>query len=319
MTPPPGRRSRQADPVTFRGESAVYVEGPWSHRAVSANGTRLHVAESGDGPLVLLLHGFPEFWWTWREQLATLAAAGYRAVAPDLRGYGGSDKPPRGYDLVTAASDAAGLVRALGEANAVVVGHDWGGLVAWTMAAYYPKVVRRLARHLDGAPAADAVLDRHRPAGPGPPQRLRVRLPGARAPRAQPGPGSRPAGRARCCVPGPGRAGRTRKPSGATGPRCASPRWPIRRWSTTAGSSAPGSARTASATPSGCAPPSRPPPCTCRARWTPACCPPPRAAPGGTLTARTAGACSTGRPLPARGAAGALRPRAPRLAGGPRT
>jgi pimeloyl-ACP methyl ester carboxylesterase len=131
--------------VTFRGDAAVYVEGPWSHRAVSANGTRLHVAESGDGPLVLLLHGFPEFWWTWREQLATLAAAGYRAVAPDLRGYGGSDKPPRGYDLVTAASDAAGLIRALGEANAVVIGHDWGGLVAWTMAAYYPKVVRRLA------------------------------------------------------------------------------------------------------------------------------------------------------------------------------
>jgi pimeloyl-ACP methyl ester carboxylesterase len=131
--------------MTLRGDAAVYVEGPWSHRAVSANGTRLHVAESGDGPLVLLLHGFPQFWWTWREQLATLSAAGYRVVAPDLRGYGGSDKPPRGYDLVTAASDAAGLIRALGEANAVVVGHDWGGLVAWTMAAYYPKVVRRLA------------------------------------------------------------------------------------------------------------------------------------------------------------------------------
>ncbi len=130
--------------MTLRGEAAVYVEGPWSHRAVSANGTRLHVAESGDGPLVLLLHGFPEFWWTWREQLTTLADAGYHAVAPDLRGYGGSDKPPRGYDLVTAASDAAGLIRALGEANAVVIGHDWGGLVAWTMAAYYPKVVRRL-------------------------------------------------------------------------------------------------------------------------------------------------------------------------------
>jgi pimeloyl-ACP methyl ester carboxylesterase len=131
--------------MTLRGDAAVYVEGPWSHRAVSANGTRLHVAESGDGPLVLLLHGFPQFWWTWREQLATLSAAGYRVVAPDLRGYGGSDKPPRGYDLVTAASDAAGLIRALGEANAVVVGHDWGGLVAWTMATYYPKVVRRLA------------------------------------------------------------------------------------------------------------------------------------------------------------------------------
>jgi pimeloyl-ACP methyl ester carboxylesterase len=126
-------------------ESAVQVDGPWSHRSVSANGTRFHIAESGDGPLVLLLHGFPEFWWTWRSQLASLARAGFRAVAADLRGYGGSDKPPRGYDLVTAASDAAGMVRSLGEANAVIVGHDWGGLVAWTMGAYYPKVVRRLA------------------------------------------------------------------------------------------------------------------------------------------------------------------------------
>jgi pimeloyl-ACP methyl ester carboxylesterase len=130
--------------MTLRGESAIYVDGPWSHRTISANGTRFHIAEAGDGPLVLLLHGFPQFWWTWRGQLATLADAGYRAVAPDLRGYGGSDKPPRGYDLITAASDAAGLIRSLGESNAVVIGHDWGGLVAWTMAAYYPKVVRRL-------------------------------------------------------------------------------------------------------------------------------------------------------------------------------
>ena len=126
-------------------EAPIYLDGPWSHRSVSANGTRFHVAESGDGPLVLLLHGFPEFWWTWRRQLASISAAGHRAVAVALRGYGGSDKPPRGYDLVTAASDAAGLVRALGEANAVVVGHDWGGMIAWTMAAYFPKVVRRLA------------------------------------------------------------------------------------------------------------------------------------------------------------------------------
>ena len=126
------------------GDSAVYLDGPWSHRAVTANGTRFHVAESGDGPLVLMLHGFPQFWWTWRRQLASLPDAGFRAVAPDLRGYGGSDKPPRGYDLITAASDAAGLIRSLGEANAIVIGHDWGGLVAWTMAAYFPKVVRRL-------------------------------------------------------------------------------------------------------------------------------------------------------------------------------
>ena len=128
-----------------RADTSIYIDGPWIHRSVSANGTRFHIAESGDGPLVLMLHGFPQFWWTWREQLSSLSQAGFRAVAVDLRGYGGSDKPPRGYDLVTAASDAAGLIRSLGEANAVVVGHDWGGLIAWTMAAYYPKVVRRLA------------------------------------------------------------------------------------------------------------------------------------------------------------------------------
>jgi pimeloyl-ACP methyl ester carboxylesterase len=131
--------------VPANGDASIFIEGPWTHRTVTANGTRFHVAESGDGPLVLLLHGFPEFWWTWRHQLTSLSEAGYRAVAVDLRGYGGSDKPPRGYDLVTAASDAAGLVRSLGEANAVVVGHDWGGLIAWTMAAYFPKTIRRLA------------------------------------------------------------------------------------------------------------------------------------------------------------------------------
>lgn len=126
-------------------ESVIQVDGPWTHRSVTANGTRFHVASCGDGPLVVLLHGFPEFWWTWRHQLPALAAAGYRAVAADLRGYGGSDKPPRGYDLITAAADVAGLIRSLGEANAVVAGHDWGGLVAWTLATYFPKSVRRLA------------------------------------------------------------------------------------------------------------------------------------------------------------------------------
>jgi pimeloyl-ACP methyl ester carboxylesterase len=125
-------------------DSAALIDGPWRHRWVSAGGTRFHVVELGDGPLVLLLHGFPEFWWSWHRQLESLAAAGYRAVAADLRGYGGSDKPPRGYDLVTLAGDAAGLVRALGEANATVVGHDWGGLLGWTMGVHHPKVVQRL-------------------------------------------------------------------------------------------------------------------------------------------------------------------------------
>ncbi|MQA83081.1 MAG: alpha/beta fold hydrolase [Streptosporangiales bacterium] len=125
-------------------ESLVWIDGPWTHRTVSAGGTRFHVAEAGDGPLAVLLHGFPEFWWSWHHQLTALSAAGYRAVAADLRGYGGSDKPPRGYDLVTLASDVAGLVRALGEAGGIIVGHDWGGLLGWTMGVYHPKVVHRL-------------------------------------------------------------------------------------------------------------------------------------------------------------------------------
>ncbi|SOC47548.1 Pimeloyl-ACP methyl ester carboxylesterase [Blastococcus aggregatus] len=125
--------------------TSVLLPGPWTHRDISANGISLHAAEAGEGPLVLLLHGFPQFWWTWRAQLTALAEAGFRVVAPDLRGYGASDKPPRGYDLPTASSDVAALVRALGERDAVVVGHDWGALVAWTMAALHPRTVRRLA------------------------------------------------------------------------------------------------------------------------------------------------------------------------------
>ncbi|MFG1947549.1 alpha/beta fold hydrolase [Nonomuraea sp. NPDC048826] len=125
-------------------EAVVRIEGPWTHRAVHAGGTRFHMVEAGEGPLVLLLHGFPQFWWTWRHQLVSLPAAGYRAVAVDLRGYGDSDKPPRGYDLPTLAADATGLIRALGETGAIVVGHDWGGLLAWTMAVLDPKCVHRL-------------------------------------------------------------------------------------------------------------------------------------------------------------------------------
>ncbi|MGZ6792108.1 MAG: alpha/beta fold hydrolase, partial [Mycobacteriales bacterium] len=124
--------------------TSVLLPGPWMHRDLSANGVRLHAAECGDGPLVLLLHGFLEFWWTWRAQLPALAAAGFRAVAVDLRGYGASDKPPRGYDLPTLSADMAALIRALGERDAVVVGHDWGALGAWTMAALHPRSVRRL-------------------------------------------------------------------------------------------------------------------------------------------------------------------------------
>jgi pimeloyl-ACP methyl ester carboxylesterase len=135
------------DPVGMphAAQAAIYADGPWTHREVSANGIRQHVVEAGTGPLVLLLHGFPEFWWAWRHQLVALADAGLHPVAVDLRGYGGSDKPPRGYDAFTLSGDIAGLVRALGESEAMLVGHDWGGVLAWSTATLHPRVVRRIA------------------------------------------------------------------------------------------------------------------------------------------------------------------------------
>ena len=125
-------------------DSVVLHDGPWGHRFVSANGSRFHVVEAGTGPLILLLHGFPEYWWTWRHQIEPLAEAGYRVVAVDLRGYGASDKPPRGYDGFTLASDVSGLIRALGERDAMLVGHDWGAALAWATATFHPRQVRRL-------------------------------------------------------------------------------------------------------------------------------------------------------------------------------
>ncbi|HEU4515106.1 MAG TPA: alpha/beta hydrolase [Nocardioidaceae bacterium] len=130
--------------------AVVELPGPWQHKYVAANGARFHVVESlpegapRDAPLVLLLHGFPEFWWAWRDLLPVLAAQGYRAVAMDLRGYGGSDKPPRGYDPVTLAGDVAGVVKALGARRAVVVGQGWGGYVGWATAALHPNQVTGL-------------------------------------------------------------------------------------------------------------------------------------------------------------------------------
>jgi pimeloyl-ACP methyl ester carboxylesterase len=148
--------------------SVVLVDGPWTHRIVRANGIALHVAELGTGPLVLLLHGFPQFWWGWHQQLTDLADAGYRAVAVDLRGYGASDKPPRGYDSPTLAADMAALVTSLGETDAMVVGNDLGGTLAWTMAARHPRVVRSVA--VLGAAHPLRVRTEMRP-GAGPAQR----------------------------------------------------------------------------------------------------------------------------------------------------
>src|ERR1700741_2276283 len=108
---------------------------------------RLHYVEAGGGPLVVLLHGFPEFWFGWRLQIAPLAAAGYRVVAPDTRGYNLSSKPAdfKDYAVVLLAADIKGLIGALAAESALLAGHDWGGSIAWTVAMNHPEVVERLA------------------------------------------------------------------------------------------------------------------------------------------------------------------------------
>lgn len=122
--------------------ASVLVDGPWEHRFVAANGARFHVAVAGEGPPVLLLHGFPQFWYAWRHQLSALADAGYQAIAVDLRGFGASDKPPKGYDTYTSTADVAALVRSLGHERAVVAGQGLGGWIAWSMPALEPEVTR---------------------------------------------------------------------------------------------------------------------------------------------------------------------------------
>ena len=111
---------------------------------LSVNGIGMRVATQGSGPLVLLCHGFPELWCSWRQQMAALANAGWRAVAPDMRGYGGTDAPaePTQYTMLHHVGDMVGLVHALGEKQAVIVGHDWGAPAAWTAALLRPEVFR---------------------------------------------------------------------------------------------------------------------------------------------------------------------------------
>jgi pimeloyl-ACP methyl ester carboxylesterase len=111
-----------------------------AHRTVETNGIRMHVAEQGEGPLVVLCHGFPESWYSWRHQLAALAEAGYRAVAPDMRGYGQTDRPEAidQYTLFHLVGDMVGLLDALGAETAVIAGHDWGAPVAWHAALLRP-------------------------------------------------------------------------------------------------------------------------------------------------------------------------------------
>ena len=111
-----------------------------THRFVETNGIRMHIAEAGSGPPVLLLHGFPEFWYSWRHQLVALAEAGFHAVAPDQRGYGRTDRPEEveAYTMLHLVGDVVGLMEALGADQAVVAGHDWGTHVAWNTALMRP-------------------------------------------------------------------------------------------------------------------------------------------------------------------------------------
>ncbi|MFC5731466.1 MULTISPECIES: alpha/beta fold hydrolase [Nocardioides] len=115
-----------------------------AHRFIDVNGVRLHIAEQGAGPLVLLLHGWPESWYSWRHQFGALASAGYRVVAPDQRGYARSEQPSEvaSYSLLHLVGDVIALIEELGEERAVVVGHDWGAPVAWTAAMLRPDKVR---------------------------------------------------------------------------------------------------------------------------------------------------------------------------------
>ncbi len=110
------------------------------HRLITANGIRMHVAEAGAGPIVILCHGWPESWYSWRYQLVALAEAGFHAIAPDQRGYGQTDKPEpiEGYTLFHLVGDMVGLLDAVGAPTAVIAGHDWGAPVAWHAALLRP-------------------------------------------------------------------------------------------------------------------------------------------------------------------------------------
>ena len=116
-------------------------------RDIATNGIVLHAVEEGEGPLVVLCHGFPELAYSWRKQIPALAAAGYHVVAPDMRGYGRSSAPPEveAYDIVTLCGDLRGLLDELGQEAAIFVGHDWGANVVWQMATLHPGRVRAVA------------------------------------------------------------------------------------------------------------------------------------------------------------------------------
>ena len=119
----------------------------WQHRTIITNGIRMHYVIQGEenqGPMIVLLHGFPEFWYSWRHQILFLAEQGYTVVAPDLRGYNETDKPRTGYDIPNLLRDIEGLIKGLGQEQAIIAGHDWGGALAWLFAMSYPEMTQHL-------------------------------------------------------------------------------------------------------------------------------------------------------------------------------
>ena len=134
------------------------------HREVTANGIRFRLAEAGSGPLVILCHGFPEGWYSWRHQLTALAGGGFHAVAPDMRGYGGTDAPEAvdAYGILQLVGDLEGLLKVLGEREALLVGHDWGAAVVWQAALLMP----------DSFPAVAAMSVPFRPRSAAPPLQM---------------------------------------------------------------------------------------------------------------------------------------------------
>lgn len=121
------------------------LEASWKHEYITSNGIKLHYVTQGEGPLMLLLHGFPEFWYSWRHQIPEFAKE-FKVVALDLRGYNESDKPPNqsAYVMDEFVKDVEGVIKGLGYGSAVLAGHDWGGAIAWYFAYAYPELVDRL-------------------------------------------------------------------------------------------------------------------------------------------------------------------------------
>lgn len=138
----PGASTLNPAPITL-GTSATPAVAPWQHQYIATNDIRLHCVVQGQGPLVILLHDFLEFWYSWRYQIPSLAPF-FKVVVPDLRGYNDSEKPEQGYDLETLSRDIKGLIEALGYQEAIVIGHGWGGTIAWHLAQRFPQRLRSL-------------------------------------------------------------------------------------------------------------------------------------------------------------------------------